>query len=156
MKKFLLSKISITIAFIGVVFVNYLANALPIGGVTTWEASDSYGNLFTPAGVTFAIWGLIYMLLLVYVLYSWGLFDKNRKEKKKNLIYKVDKLFIINALANISWIFSWHYGIISLSVLIMLVLLVTLILLANLLNKEKFSLLDKVVCVYLLVFILGG
>lgn len=144
MKKFLWSKISITLAYIGVVTVNYLANALPIGGVTTGEASDSFVNLFTPAGVTFSIWGLIYALLLVYVLYSWGLFDKKRNAKKAALIHKVDKLFIVNALANIAWIFAWHYGLIALSVFIMLALLVTLIMLADLLNKEKFPLMDKI------------
>lgn len=143
MKNHLLSKISITLAYIGVIFVNYLANALPIGGVTTGEASDSFANLFTPAGVTFSIWGLIYLLLLGYVLYSWGLFDKKRSVKKKELIFKTDKIFIVNALANISWIFAWHYGFIALSVVIMLVLLVTLILLADILNKEKFTFLEK-------------
>ncbi len=30
----------------------------------TGELSDRYPNLFVPAGFTFAIWGLIYLLLL--------------------------------------------------------------------------------------------
>ena len=144
MKKHLLSKISITLAYVGVIATNYLANALPIGGVTTGEASNSYANLFTPAGITFSIWGLIYTLLLVYVIYSWGLFNKKRNAEKKELISKVDKLFIINALGNIAWIFAWHYGFIALSVIIMLVLLTTLILIANLINNQEFSLSDKI------------
>ena len=71
-------KISVAIGYTTMIFVNFLANALPIGGVTTGEASDSFGNLLTPAGVTFSIWGLIYFLLLGYTLYQFG-FGKKKK-----------------------------------------------------------------------------
>jgi hypothetical protein len=144
MKKNILLKLAITVAYIAMIATNYLANALPIGGVTTGQASDSLPNLFTPAGLTFSIWGLIYLLVAVYVLYSWGLFGRKRNKKKEKLIAKVDQLFIVNALANISWIFAWHYQIIPLSLVIMVVLLTSLILIADILNKEKFSLLEKV------------
>jgi hypothetical protein len=50
------------ITFALVLTVNALANILPINGLTTGEVSDSYINLFTPAGFTFSIWGLIYTL----------------------------------------------------------------------------------------------
>ena len=57
-KKSWLNFLSITniVAFAGVLVVNYLANALPIGGNTTGALSDLYPNLFTPAGLTFSIW----------------------------------------------------------------------------------------------------
>lgn len=144
MKKNVLIKILVTLAYFAVITVNYLANALPIGGVTTGEASDSFSNLFTPAGVTFSIWGLIYTLLLVYVLYNWGLFGKKPNKKKQKILNKVGVLFIVNAIANCCWIFAWHHGQIALSVMIMLVLLITLILVADLLNKEKFSLTETI------------
>jgi len=144
MKKNILIKIAITVAYLAMIATNYLANALPIGGKTTGELSDNLPNLFTPAGVTFSIWGLIYLLLAVYVVYSWGLIGGKRNKKREKLIAKVDKLFILNALANISWIFAWHYGIIPLSLVIMIVLLVTLILIADIINKEKYNLLEKI------------
>ncbi|MFA5078888.1 MAG: hypothetical protein WC541_05315, partial [Dehalococcoidia bacterium] len=56
--------------FAGVVIVNYLANALPINNKTTGQLSDQYPNLFVPAGLTFAIWGLIYIMLFIFVVYS--------------------------------------------------------------------------------------
>lgn len=62
-----------TAAFAAVLAVNALANLLPIGGKTTGEISEQYANLFTPAGYTFAIWGLIYLLLGIFVVYGWGL-----------------------------------------------------------------------------------
>jgi hypothetical protein len=37
------------------VVVNALANIIPINGLTTGAISDSYFNLFAPAGLTFFI-----------------------------------------------------------------------------------------------------
>ncbi|MDD3853020.1 MAG: tryptophan-rich sensory protein, partial [Syntrophomonadaceae bacterium] len=55
-------KISVLITYLAMVFVNALANILPINGVNTGQVSDSYPNLFAPTALTFAIWGLIYLL----------------------------------------------------------------------------------------------
>jgi hypothetical protein len=137
-------KIGAVIGYVAMVFVNYLANALPIGGVTTGEASDAYANLFTPAGLTFSIWGLIYLLLAGYVVYQFVYPKKKDDSKKEKLIADVNKYFILSSLANIAWIFAWHYGIIWLSVIIMLVLLACLIKLAEILKKETFALTDYV------------
>lgn len=142
MKNKTVIKIFVTITYFAMVFMNYLANALPIGGVTTGEASDSFANLFTPAGITFSIWGLIYLLLFGYVIYQFIPREKNKKLEK--IFHSVGILFIITSLANISWIFAWHYGVIWLSVLIMLVLLFFLIRIADLVNKEKYSLSDTI------------
>lgn len=132
-------KILVALGFIGVLVVNYLANALPIGGVTTGEASDNLGNLFTPAGLTFSIWGLIYLLLLGYTIYQFGIGQGFASTKEGTSNTRIRGYFIINALANISWIFAWHYGIIWLSVLLMLVLLLTLIKIADLVNNQQLS-----------------
>ncbi len=56
------------VAFIAVLVVNYLAVSLPLGGMTTGALSDLYPNLFTPAGLTFSIWGLIYLALFGFVI----------------------------------------------------------------------------------------
>src|SRR5690348_4007716 len=50
--------------------VNYLANALPIGGRTTAAVSDSFPVYFVPAGYVFAVWGVIYMALTAFVVYQ--------------------------------------------------------------------------------------
>lgn len=138
----LLLKISVAVGYVAMVGVNYLANALPIGGVTTGEASDSYGNLFTPAGVTFSIWGLIYLLLLAYTIYQFGFGQRETSPEREKLFATVNRYFLATSIANIAWIFAWHYGIIWLSVIIMLTLLILLIKIADVINKEKFSLTD--------------
>ena len=55
--------------YIAMVIVNFLANGLPINNRSTGQISDTYPNLFAPAGPAFSIWGLIYILLGIYVLY---------------------------------------------------------------------------------------
>lgn len=139
MKKNFLLKISVLVAYVAMIFVNYLANALPIGGVTTGEASDSFTNLFTPAGITFSIWGLIYLFLLVYTIYQFSYGKKEINPKKEKLLARINKYFLATSLVNISWIFAWHNGVLWLSVIIMLVFLVLLIKIADIINKEKFS-----------------
>ena len=62
-------KIIITwLLFIGVIAVNALANILPINGYNTGQISAFYPNAFVPAGFTFSIWGVIYLLLLSYTI----------------------------------------------------------------------------------------
>ncbi len=48
-------KILNLVFLIAMVYVNYLANSLPINSQTTGEISNAYSNLFTPAGITFSI-----------------------------------------------------------------------------------------------------
>lgn len=123
-------KILALISYIIMVSANYLAVIIPLGGRSTGEISDNYLNLFAPAGYAFSIWGLIYTLLGIYVIYQFFC-------KKDELIKKVSGLFIINALLNASWIFAWHYDIIWLSVIIIIGLLITLMKIANIfINKD--------------------
>lgn len=120
------------LSYIGVVVINFLATTLPIGGRNTGEVSDSYPNLFAPAGYAFSIWGLIYLLLGIYVIYQL-------KENKNELLAKINKLFILNAILNSLWIFAWHYDLIWLSVIFMLGLLWTLIRIAETLRTNTFN-----------------
>jgi hypothetical protein len=138
MKKIFI-KISLVITYLGMIVVNFLANALPINNRSTGEISDLYANLFAPAGITFSIWGLIYLLLGAYVVYQ---FIKN--PEKESLFTKINPLFILTSLANIAWIMAWHYDFIGLSVLIMAVLLFLLIKIADICRLEKFTTLQKV------------
>ena len=114
------------ILFSLVIYTNYLANALPIGGVTTGEVSDLLDNLFTPTGFTFSIWGIIYLSLFIFLI---SLIKINKEQKP--FVSKVVVLFNINCLLNITWIFAWHYKIFPLSLIIMLGLLYTLILISR-------------------------
>jgi hypothetical protein len=114
------------LGLVGVILVNYLANAMPIGGNTTGELSDLYPSLFTPAGFTFSIWGLIYLLLLIFVIYQSGELFKSKISPKMRFLYRIDVWFFVSSVANISWIFAWHYQVVWLSVVIMFIFLAAL------------------------------
>ncbi len=59
-------RVLVALTSVGMIVMNVLANALPLFGRGTGEISDRYPTLVTPAGYVFAIWGLIYIALLVY------------------------------------------------------------------------------------------
>jgi hypothetical protein len=122
------------ISYLFMIGVNALANILPINNLTTGEVSDSFPNLFAPTGLTFSIWGVIYLLLGIYSFYQ--LFSKKINSKLSN---QINILFIISSFVNSAWIFSWHYKIMWLTVILMLALLTSLIKIADILNKEKLN-----------------
>ena len=114
--------------FLGMVFVNFLANYLPINGKNTGELSNQYPNLFVPAPITFAIWGVIYLLLFIFcVKQSRGLFSATIDEITSETVLLINFRFIITCILNATWIFFWHYEYLGTSVIIMLLFLAQLI-----------------------------
>ena len=108
------------------IYVNYLSNSLPINGKTPGEISDSFPNLFVPAGITFSIWGLIYLFLLGFLIYqSKDLFKY--PQDSTPWFSKIGPFFLLTCIANITWIFSWHYHYVEISVVVMVSFLVLLI-----------------------------
>lgn len=135
----ILLKILTVLTFLAMLTVNALANTLPLNGIGTGAVSDSYPNLFAPTGLTFAIWGLIYLLLTAYTLYQLGLFHDKKAPTDPGLLSKIGIAFSISSLANTAWIFSWHYRIIPLSMVLMIVILGCLIYIAQLIKKGALS-----------------
>lgn len=130
-------KALVVLTYVAMIAVNVLANALPINGRTTGAISDAYQNLFAPAGLTFAIWGVIYLLLGAHVLYQLGLFhsasDKGGagQSRRVSLLERVGVLFSLSSLANVAWILCWHYDLILASTLLLATMLVLLILITR-------------------------
>ena len=115
--------------FIGVaavIFVNALAVLLPINNKTTQELSDKYPNLFVPAGITFSIWGIIYILLMMFAIYQFVVAFRKASDER-GIFEKIGILFFISCIFNIAWILAWHYEIVWLSLIIMALLLISLI-----------------------------
>jgi hypothetical protein len=119
------------LAYVAMVTVNALATILPINNRTTGEISDSYPNIFAPAGITFSIWGVIYLLLGAYVVYQVVQLFTSKKPRSTQAT-QIQLFFALSSVINIAWIFAWHYDWIGVSVLLMLGLLATLITIADL------------------------
>lgn len=98
--------------------VNILASTLPLNGQNTGEISDRFQVYFVPAGYVFAIWGIIYIGWIAFAIYQFGSAQKE-SPRLRNLGY----LFALSGIFNAAWLFTWHYNIFGLSVLVMLTLL---------------------------------
>ena len=120
-KTLLLQSVNV-LAFAVTVIVNGLASSLALNGRTTAEVSDQYFTLVTPAGYVFSIWGVIYVLLLAFVV-----FQALPSQREKPFLRQINVLFILSSVFNVVWLFLWHYDQIVLSVALMFALLATLI-----------------------------
>jgi hypothetical protein len=123
MKNPVINAVIHSLALIAVLTVNALANILPINGLNTGEVSALYPSLFTPAGITFSIWSVIYLLVLAFVLWQWV---RLRDLPTQKIYRQLSPYFMLSSLFNMSWILAWHFLHVWLSVMIMLAFLVTL------------------------------
>lgn len=110
-------------AFILMIIMNGLAGSTTfLGGKLTAEISDAYPTLITPAGYVFSIWGVIYILLGVFVIFQ-ALPSQIASECRK----KIGWLFVLSCLLNMTWLFLWQFEYLLLSVILMFLLLTALV-----------------------------
>jgi translocator protein len=133
-------RIVIILTLILTIVVNVLANALPLNNLSTGEISDNFPILFVPAGYVFSIWGLIYLALIAFAIYS--ITPKGRKDDR---VDSIAWWFVAANLFNTAWIFLWHYQQFPLTLIAMFGLLVSLLViyLKLRIGLEKRSLVDK-------------
>lgn len=113
------------IALISTVFINYLSNTGVMNNTTIGEISNDYRSLFTPAGYTFAIWGIIYLLLFGFAIYQGrSLFVT---VKNDDFVLKTGWWFMLSCLFNSLWVFAWIYEYTGLSCVFIFLLLVSLL-----------------------------
>ena len=118
-----LLRFSNILAFALTILVNALAGSTTlIGGQVTADISDANFTLITPAGYVFSIWGVIYVLLGIFVI-----FQALPSQKNQDYQNKIGWLFILSSVLNIVWIFLWQFEYLIFSVFIMFMLLATLI-----------------------------
>lgn len=137
-------KVLVVVTYLAMITVNGLANTLPLNGRRTGDVSMAYPSLFTPAGVTISIWGVIYLLLALHVLYQLGLFrDGTPDVGRTPLLNRVGVLFAVSSVANTAWVFAWHYDFIGLSAVLIVVILVCMILITDTLRAANLSAREK-------------
>ncbi|PKP27066.1 MAG: hypothetical protein CVU03_00535 [Bacteroidetes bacterium HGW-Bacteroidetes-2] len=130
-------KITNTIALLATLFINYLANTGLINGNTMATVSAKYENLFTPAGYSFAIWGIIYVFLLGFIIYQGlSLFNKAKINDFATLL---GWWFVVSCVANSLWVFAWLYEFIGVSVILILILLFSLLKIIVRTNMERWD-----------------
>lgn len=110
------------VSFLLAIAVNGYASTGKINGTTTAEVSDSFDVLFVPAGYVFSIWGVIYLLLIAFLIYQ---FTPGQKDDPRFLA--VAPYFVLSNLANGLWLVLFHYQVHAFTILPMLLLLLCLI-----------------------------
>lgn len=112
----------VLLAVIITITFNGLSQTLPIGGRTSADVSNAYLTYFTPANYAFAIWGVIYALLLAY-----GIYQALPAQRENSNARKIAWLFILSCVLNCLWITLFQYDQILLSLLVIVGLLLSLI-----------------------------
>lgn len=102
--------------------VNILASTLPLNGQNTGEISDRFDVFFVPAGYVFAIWGVIYIGWIAFLVYQFLPAQRNNPR-----LERLGYWFALSGVFNAAWLFCWHYNLFGLSVVVMLALLGSLI-----------------------------
>ena len=117
-----------SIIFIASVFANYLTVGSPDNNTVSSISvmSDKYFTNITPAKYTFSIWGLIYSLGVVVLIFLWNL-AINSNFEEFNKISVLLLLATAIAILNPLWIMAWVNEKIFLSWLVMISLLILLI-----------------------------
>jgi cbb3-type cytochrome oxidase subunit 3 len=122
-----------TLSLLFALAMNALAGSAVFDGKTVGEVSRTYDTLFAPAGYAFAIWGLIYLLLVVFVGYQWFAWHRHKRDRE---LRQAGLWLIVANLANGFWIVAWLSESIGVSVLLILALLVSLLVLMVRLRLE--------------------
>jgi hypothetical protein len=122
MNKNLLRQLLVILSLSGVIAINGLANALPLNGLQTGEISDRFEIYFVPAGYVFSIWGVIYLALIGYAV-----FQALPSQRTNPRLQAIGYWFVLSCVANVVWLFLWHYEQFVWTLFAMLALLASLI-----------------------------
>jgi len=110
------------LAAVATIAFNGIANALPLNNLTTGEISDRFQVYFVPAGYVFSIWGLIYLGIIAFAVYQ-----ALPAQRSNPRLQRTGYLFVLSCVANIVWLFLWHYQHFLLTLIAMFGLLLCLI-----------------------------
>ena len=120
----LMVKIGLSVVYLFMITMNFLANSLPFYGRTTGEISSKYPTLFTPAGFTFSIWGIIYLSLAVLTVRIW-FYDASFFTVRSHQVFII-MIFLVS-LFNVMWLVFWHQEAMIMSLIVITLMLATLI-----------------------------
>jgi len=99
-----------------------------INNQTIGEASAKFPALFTAAGITFSIWGIIYLALTAFCIYHLLKVYKEPAAHEDNKdLQRIGYLFMVNNLATGLWTIAWVSEWLLLSVVLILIQLATLL-----------------------------
>lgn len=110
------------VALVFMLVVNAASEAIPLNGQTSAEISNRLPIFFVPANYVFGVWGVIYVLLIMFTVYQ-----ALPSQRENPYLRKIGYWFALSCLANGTWLVLFHYNLFPLSMVAMLVLLASLL-----------------------------
>ena len=106
----------------------YLTQFRLINDLDVGQVSNNYNSLFTTAGITFAIWGVIYAALLFFCIYHIVMAYRHAVNHPANEdVRRIGGWFILNNLGAAAWLLVWTNKMITASLGLIILQLITLI-----------------------------
>ncbi len=128
-------KIVNTVFFAAMIIITVLANVIPIGMGTAADIPGKYPSLFVPAPFTFAITGVIYLLMALFILYQWGLLGSRYASERDT--ERIGIWFAFSCAMNIGRILSLNGNLIALSFVFTVGLLTSLAVIGRKINRNE-------------------
>ncbi|TAA73014.1 tryptophan-rich sensory protein [Planococcus salinarum] len=116
--------------------VNYLGSSGFFNGQSQADISEKYTTLITPASFAFSIWGVIYSLLLITLIYF---LVKRKDPNVSRLVLLISPLFIASSVFNMGWIVAFSYELMGVSTLLILAMLFSLLFIVERIYKNRFD-----------------
>ena len=121
--KYTLAPVVINIvALVFTLVINGISEAIPLNAQTSAQIANRLPIFFVPANYVFGIWGIIYTLLIVFIVYQ-----ALPSQRENPYLRKIGYWFAVTCLANGIWLVLFHYNLFALSMVAMIILLVALI-----------------------------
>ncbi|QHJ72241.1 tryptophan-rich sensory protein [Planococcus halotolerans] len=116
--------------------VNYLGSSGFFNGQSQGDISDQYLTLISPAPFTFSIWGVIYTLVLITLVY---LFIKRKDARVSKLVLLISPWFIVLSFCNMGWIVAFSYERLGISTILIIGMLFSLLLIIGKIYTHRFE-----------------
>lgn len=112
-----------TLSLCTVLLLNITASFFSLNGNTTSEITNRLPLLFVPAGYVLVICWLLYIMLFFWI------FNFNKTSYKMSSTHqnRVTFLFVLSCLLHIAWIFLWHFGLFTGTIIAKIALLIVLL-----------------------------
>ncbi len=110
------------VALVFMLVMNGASQAIPFNGQTSAEISNRLPIFFVPANYVFSVWGVIYVLLIAFMVYQ-----ALPSQRENPYVRKIGYWFALSSVANGTWLLLFHYNLFALSMIAMLVLLASLV-----------------------------
>ena len=128
-----------TLSLCTVILLNVIASFFSINGNTTGEIISRLPLLFMPANYVFVITWLVYIMLFYWIFN----FNKTYHEMSSAHRNRVTFLFVLSSLLYIAWIFFWHFGMFTGTVIMKIALLFVLLTFYSTFPKQDNRLLGR-------------